>query len=772
MLSIKHEKGRLHLMQRTKLWTNGPAALVMLGVAGLSGAPVSAAADKADDAGFALEEITVTARKVQETLLNAPLAVTAVTGQALEERDMTDISSLADVAPNVNFSFGGTSSGSGSAAVVYIRGVGQNDFTPVTDPGVGIYIDGVYLGRTIGSVLDVMDFERIEVIRGPQGTLFGRNSIGGAINITTRDPGREFGGRLRVTGGQDRRVNIFGTVDVPLSETFQASFSGLYKSRRGYVDRVLVPGNKKLGDEGVLGGRAKFVWTPSDRLSFKLAVDGERVREQSAPEVATDVTESAPFIFLYNNNVFGNGAPAACAGTSGGPLTNPACANDQYAGAPFKSFETGPSQNDIDQWGVSLITEWQASENLAVKSITAYRDLSANFSRSSDATPFLIFQTTDDYGQNQFTQELQFLGTAFENRLTWVAGAFYMKEHARDIGLIEAVVPSFPRNIGGTTNNDNYAFFGEGTFDVTPAFHLTGGIRYTDETKRFDPVAEIIAVVEAGGDPYVPPGQRKLTFNEVTWRGTAAYDIFANASSYFTVSKGFKSGGFVIRLTQPAANPPTYNPETLIQYEAGLKMKFPDQGVRLNLAAFWSDYKGIQVAANPPGQINTVTANAAKGTIKGFEAELTWIPVPELFIQGALGYQDAKYDRIDPDINVAISLNDDLIRTPKWSLNLGVSYLINLGNYGTLTPRADWVYKSAIQFEPVNDARVAENGYNALNLSMAYEEPNSKWRATFGVNNVTDEKYIIAGDSNGTIGYALVVFARPRNWFLTVDYSF
>lgn len=718
--------------------------------------------------GFTLEEITVTARKMEENLLNSPVAVTAITGTALTERDMTDISAVADIAPNVNFSFGGTSSGSGSAAVVYIRGVGQNDFTPVTDPGVGIYVDGVYLARTVGSVLDIVDLQSIEIVRGPQGTLFGRNTIGGAISLTTRDPGEEFSGRIRATGGADNRVELFGTVDLPISDTFRAAFTGLYKSRDGYVKRVET--GAMLGDENVFGGRVKFVWDASEDLTLKLSIDGSRERTESAPEVLTGI--GGAFINFYNNNTFGNGAPAECAG--GGSLTNPLCANEQFVKGPYETSETGPSQNDIDQWGISLSAEWQASDNISFKSITAYRELDAMFSRSADGTPFLIFQTTDDYTQAQFTQEIQLNGSSLEDRLNWVAGAFYMKETASDIGLIEGIVAvAFPSNIGGRTDNENYAMFAEATYDLTDRFHATGGLRYTDETKMFDPVAKKLSAPE----PYVPTGFDTLAFSEVTWRGTLAYDVSDQVSTYFNVSKGFKSGGFDIRLTKPVSRVgddqlPTFDPETVVAYEIGLKAELPDQGLRVALAAFYSDYKNIQVSANPPGQINTVTVNAAEGTIKGIEVEFTWVPVPELFIQGALGYQDAKYDFLNEDMKVQISLEDDLIRTPEFSWNLGASYRIDLGENGTLTPRADWVYKSEIQFEPVNDARVASDAYHNLNLSMAYADADDTWRLTFGVKNVFDKAYMIAGDSNGTLGYALGVFSRPRNWYMTAEFSF
>ena len=281
---------------------------------------------------FVLEEIMVTARKIEENLRDTPIAVTVITGDSLRERDLTQISGVADVAPNVNFSFGGTSSGSGSAALCIFAVLGRNDFTPVTEPGVGIYVDDVYLGRTIGSVLDVLDLQSIEVLRGPQGTLFGRNTIGGAISLTSRDPGDTSSGRVRVTLGDDSRQEFFGSVDLPFNDQVRAMVSVLSKQRDGYVDRVLT--GAKLGDDDVLGARAKLVWDATDDLSFKLSVDGVREREQSAPEVAIAIDGTAGFVGLFNAPPFPTSVQAASDCSGGGSLSNPDCANAQWvAGA-------------------------------------------------------------------------------------------------------------------------------------------------------------------------------------------------------------------------------------------------------------------------------------------------------------------------------------------------------------------------------------------------------------------------------------------------------
>ncbi len=740
----------------------------------------SRAQSSSPESGFALEEVVVTARKIEENIQDAPLSVTAVTAAMLDERGAEQISAVADIAPNVNFSFGGTSSGSGSAAVVYIRGVGQNDFTPVTDPGVGIYVDDVYLGRTIGSVLDILDLERIEVLRGPQGTLFGRNTIGGAISLHTKNPGEALGGRLRLILGDDSRRELHVSASGPLTETFGFVLSGLYRKRDGTVERPLA--GDELGNDDVFGGRLKLVGQFGDRLDVALSVDGVREREFSAAEALTDTIEGAPFSNFFNNNQFGNGTSDKAGCRGGGALSNTACRNDQWVGAPFTSYETGPNRSNIDVWGVTLAIDYALSENLTLESTSAYRKLDADFARASDGAPFAIFSTEDAYKQDQFSQEVRLLGDNLDDRLAWVAGAFYFEEKGSDLAYITALPPVFPRDNGGRTDNHNWALYGEATYDLGERLHLTAGLRYTDETKGYTP-----SLYRIPQDEYTLPNVRQadLNISELTWRGSLSWDATEAMTTYFTLSKGFKSGGFELRQAnrppgckqvrppynlplEPDCLVPTYQPEFVVMYEAGLKLE--TQTLRLGLAGFVSDYSDVQVSQNLPGVINTSTNNAAKAEILGVEAEFRWVPSASWLIEGAVGYQDAKYKSIGP--GVPLDLDDELIRTPKLSANLGMSYLLSLGTAGELRPRLDWVHKSSTQFEPDNDPLVADDGYDALNLSAAYRPLKSGWSLTFGVNNVTDARYIIAGDSNGALGYRLAVYARPRNWYVNLGYEF
>lgn len=719
--------------------------------------------------GRNIETLVVTTRRVEESLQDTPIAVSVVTQQSLEERDIPSITGLAEIAPNTNFSFAGTSSGSDSAAVIFIRGVGQNDFTLVTDPGVGVYIDGVYLGRTIGSVIDVFDISQAEVARGPQGTLFGRNTIGGAINLTTRDPGREFGGRIRAIAGDDDRFETTFSLDLPITEDLSIGLSGLHRQRDGTVTRT---DGTDLGDDNVFGGRIKAVWEPSSNWRSEVSFDYVQEEEEGAAEVLLDSIEASAFVSFFNNNTFGNGSvDEACAMTDppGGPQDNPNCANDQFVLGPFNSAENGVSQNDIMTYGISLTNSWQVRPNLEIKTITAFRDVAAEFARPSDGTPFDIFQTLTDYDQNQFSQEIQLIGSSFDERLQWVGGFFYFEEEGISNDIVSGIVPDFPRDIGAEIDNNNWAVFGEATLDITNRLRILGGLRYTDETKNTD----LTSVSLVTGQDFLSgeaAGVIEQNFSELTWRASAIYDVIDEASVYFTASRGFKSGGVVQRITVPNSVAPTFEPEFVDLYEIGLKSEFLDYGLRLNIAGFISDYSDIQLDGVVPGTFGTVQFNAGTADIKGVEVEFDWVPTRRLQFVGALGYIDAEYTELAE--GSLVSLEDSLIRTPEITWSLSSSFLVHDGSIGAFTGRADWVYESETAFEPENTPLTTEDGFHRLDLSMVYDHPREAWRVIAGVNNVTDEEYLVAADFNGTIGYELGIFARPRNWFVSVAYEF
>lgn len=735
-----------------------------LASAALAEEPVTSAGE----AGFSLQEITVTARRREESLQSTPIAITAISGADLESRGETQIDAVSHFAPNVNFSAAGTSSGSSSAAVVFIRGVGQNDFLPTTEPGVGLYVDGVYYGRTVGSMIDLLDLERVEVLRGPQGTLFGRNTVGGAINITSRKPSDEFSADVRGTVGTDQRRDLSARVDLPLSDSFKTSAAFLTRNRDGYVHRG---DGVDLGGDEVLGGRLSFLWDISSSFEAQLTVDGVREREGSAPEVLLNALEGGTFPTFFNNNQFGNGArDPACRG--GGSTSNPACYNDQFAVGPFGSLSMGPSRSDVDSWGSALNLSWTLSDALTLKSISAYRKVEAELARDPDGSRYDIFSTRDSFAQDQLSQELQLVADLWNGRANLVSGLYYFTEDGEDFAIVTLVPPTSPLLVGGSTENENYAFFSELTYNLTDRLHLIGGARYTNEDKRYVGVslrgfggAPVVSVLQGAA-----AGEQRLKDDRVTWRASVSYDFAKSIIGYVTASTGFKSGGWTMRITEINQTIPRFGPEFVDLYEIGLKTEFPDRRLRLNAAVFYSDYDDIQLDGVIPGAFGTMTFNGGDAELKGAELELDWIPVTSLKLFGSVGYLDSKYTEINPGSTVR--LTDRLIRAPEWTASTGVSYLVNLGTLGSLTPRLDATYKSETQFEAVNTPFARDNGFVALNLNIPYVSSSGAWRFNVGVENLTDERYLIAADTNTAIGYEVGVFARPRNWSLSVERRF
>jgi iron complex outermembrane recepter protein len=723
--------------------------------------------------GFVIEEVVITARKRQESLQDAPLSVAAFTGDGLEQRGITDVAEVAQLIPNLVFDTAPPISGNSAAAAVFIRGVGQLDFTINVDPGVGTYIDGVYVARSVGGVIDLLDLERIEVLRGPQGTLFGRNTIGGAIQLISKAPDREFGGYVATTLGSDSRIDLQGVINVPITDDLLSKFSVLSRQRDGYV----TDGNgTDLGNDDSVSARTQFVWAATDSMDFALNVDMTRDRENGAANVPLNLYADTPIPLRTNTQASGEGTLAGCTLATFNTSRN--CFGPAWlTGDKHRTESTFPAKSNNDIYGVSLTVNyalWWAD----FKSITAYRDLDSNFQRDSDHSPFNVFATANDQQQNQFSQEFQLLGDSIEDRLHWVSGLYYFEEEASDLTQIFLPAPSGAPIIGVFQNeveNDNWALYGEATYDVTDSLHLTLGARYTEETKRY--VTNQTFVPAAAPDVIIvtlvdEPGA-SVDFSETTSRATLSYDVNDLLMTYVTYSEGFKSGGFNPRYLAPAPDGKAipYDPEYVTLYEAGFKYINDDNSVRVNGAFFINDYEDIQVSSNPEFTKGaTITQNAAEAEISGMELEFTWVPSSELLIEGGLGYLNARYNSLSPDVQ--FSKSNEFARIPELSGNLAVSYIVDLSSGATVTPRIDWSYKSETQGSAENSVDVLQDDYQVINANVAYQDASENWLLSLGVSNLTDEDYLISANENQRLGYAEGVFARDREWYLKVRRNF
>jgi iron complex outermembrane receptor protein len=714
----------------------------------------------------ALEEVVVTARKRTESLQDTPLSVSVFSESEIFARAIDSITDLGHASPNVIIDAGASASGSNAASTIFIRGVGQTDFTLSLDPGVGVYVDGVYYGQQVGTALDFLDLERVEILRGPQGTLFGRNTIGGAINILTKQPVSEFGGRLNLTIGSDERIEASGSVNIPLSENLHSKLSIAVRNRDGYVDRV--GSDIELGDDDSVSGRGTVLWSPTQDLEVVFSADYTREREEVAPEVLVDVNEAAPIPFFHN---FLKGPPCF---PPPGSTTDPNCFNDQWVPPdPFTEYGTFDSVSELDLWGLALTATW-TFDSLTFRSITAYREFDSFFSIDNDHSPLTIVQFTSDFESEQFTQELQLLGTSLADRLNWLVGLYYYDESAADRNPVDFSIGSL--EVGGDLDVTSYAAFAHATYSLTNKLDVTLGIRYTDEEKVRDPNSFFTSPFILGptlilppGTYLVPPEPVKIQADASTPLANLTYHWIDELMTYISYSEGFKGGGFTDRVAFPVPETPTFDPEEVESYEVGIKSSFFNNRLRLNVAGFFVDYTNIQILVATA--IAPVTQNAAAGEVKGFEIEFQGLLTDNLELSGGLGYIDAEYTRIDP-LATEISIENEFPKTPDWSANLSASYELLLPGGGTLTPRLDWSYRDAVFNDALNDPRVRQESFHLLNASLRFANPTEKWGISLSGRNLTDEEYILNGKSNGAQGIVTAIYARPAEWNLSFYVNF
>lgn len=747
--------------------------------------------------GGELEEITVTARRRAEPLQDTPIAVSALTGDELDAKLVSNISQVASSVPNLTFDVSEGIGGSQAASQVFIRGIGQTDFQPGTEPGVGIYLDGVYIARSVGSAFDLLDVERIEVLRGPQGTLFGRNSIGGAIQVISKKPAAVAGGDITITAGSDSRFDVRASVDAPLSNSLLTKASILSRKRDGYVHNL--QSGQDLGDDDTKAARFAARWLPSNTLTVDFSVDYTRERDDGAAAVGVVYNDAPPTIaFFYNTvgqngipgfiavppgrDIFGNNLPFPqspnCPGGSPTPLTNPNCFNAQYNTGNLSSTFGNRTESNLDLVGAALDLQYQASDRLGVRSIAAYRTVDADFTTDIDRSPLPVGEVETRQSFDQYSEELQ-LNLQF-NDLVGTVGLYLFHESGFDVSLVRTGAGTF--NADGAIDNDSIAVFGQLTYSLTERLKLTGGVRYTNEDKRFTPNnVEVTNFFLPPGlftllPPVLPPGFRllpseevKISVNEVTTLANVSYKVTDDVLAYLTYSNGYKSGGFNQRNIFPAAAVVSFQPEFVDVYEAGLKSEWFNHRVRFNLAAFFTDYSDVQINVQK-GFVPTVT-NAGAAEIKGLEAELTARPTEDFELSASFGYIDAKYTRID-DPTANVRLDSRFVNTPKHSFSAGASYTFDLKGRGSIIPRADWSYRSVVFNDAENNPQFRQPGLELVDTSLSYRDAADKWQITAAISNLTDEKYITGGFINGVGGFGQALVARDRTWSLSLRRRF
>ncbi len=746
----------------------------------------------------AIESVIVTARRRAESLQDTPVAMTALSADALERQQVIGTTDLDKVAPNIQFHSYGTLTGNNSAAQVFIRGIGQSDATPAVDPGVGVYIDDVYMGRAVGAAMEFRDIASVQILRGPQGTLFGRNTIGGAVLLTSNEPGTDAGNSVRVGLGDDNLREAFGAFDLPLGGDWSARLALGMRQRDGYVTRAF--DGKDLGDEDMQTGQVAVKWQPSDAVKLTLRADYTKEDENGSPFVFREMNETATFV----------GAASQAAGCPNmldplpppvrvGPLADPRCGNDAQALGEFRNGGTYPASSTLENRGASLVASWDINDVFTLKSITADRRLEWTGTRDADNTPLLILHTNYRSESEQFSQELQ--AVIDTDRLDGVIGAYYFDEDSYDRLLVPLGNPGTSYDTQRVAMDSKArAAFTEWTFKFTEALSATAGVRYTKETKGLQSVmfnvspatapepAQPTALCPFAGAPPTQTGCLFLTtnrfardFSATTKSASVQYRFNESVMTYLSWSEGFKSGGFNQRYNAaPPGNAPiSFGAETAESFEIGLKLD-PLDSLRINVAAFSTDYDDIQMTYRLG--VVPLLFNAGVASIDGGEIELEFAPTEDFRLDASLGYLDAKFDSITPpppfgpvNPTATATLSSRLPFTPEFQGHLGLSYTFHPGANWLLTPRVDISYTDDQFFDAGNSPEIAQNEAITLySASLALVSADDKWRFVLGGSNLSDELYPVAGTSSLTTasGYSEIIYARPRSVSLSVTRNF
>ncbi|WP_313170391.1 TonB-dependent receptor [Stenotrophomonas sp.] len=700
-----------------------------------------------------LDSIKVTARKREETLQDVPVAVTAFTPETLDKLNIKDLSDLGAQVPNLTIY---AARGSTSTATVYIRGVGQADPLWGVDPGVGIYLDDVYIARPQGALLDVFDVERIEVLRGPQGTLYGKNTIGGAIKYISRGLPQETSGFASVTIGNYNQLDV------------KAGIGGEIGGKdSGLRARVAVASMNR-------DGFGKNTYTGQD-VSDK-EINAARLQVGAYSQDDFDVQ----FAFDYMDDQSGVRGAQMLAPNPLAPAWQPT--PDRY------DIRSGMKNvNDTEMKGASATVNWRPSENWAFKYVLAKRESDTETNIDFDTTPLQLVDVRAFYSDSQVSQELQ---ANFDGggRARGVMGLYWFNGDAGGQVLNHFWNPKLPNSIAnplygdtqGVVNTKSIAVYADWTFDLTDKLKLDVGARYTDEDKNALALNRFYT-----SDQYETSWgtaanfDKTVNFKNVSPKLSLDYQITSDIMAYISGSRGFKSGGYNIRANTtsiPRSGEP-FQDEVVDSYEIGSKMSFLDQRAFLNLAYFYNKYKDIQLSVftsytlpNGSQSFFGDFTNAGKGTVQGVEVEYQFLPTKHWLISGNIAWLDAKYDEfMSGGVNIADT--QYFTNAPEFSGAFNVEYRTDLANGGNLSARVGYSYQSEVW--PTTDLSpvIKQDGYGLLGAGVIWKLDDA-WSLSLQGSNLTDKSYRTTGYNIGAYGVLTGFYGAPRQYTLTARYDF
>jgi iron complex outermembrane receptor protein len=756
-------------------------ATVAATVSGLAALPLYAA----DQAAGGIEEVVVTAQFREQKLQDTPIAITAVTSETLEARNQNNLATLANQAPNVNLRETGGAFGPGMSAS--IRGIGQADFDPALEPGVGVYIDDVYYSSLTGSNFDLLDLDRVEIARGPQGVLGGRNSEGGSIRLFSTKPKGDGSGSLRATYGSRNLLDIRAVGDFALTDSLAVRVSGVNKKQDGYVQRLdfgcLYPASGvptqqqmadcKMGTEGgkdYSAGRVAARWQANDSFEVNFSAD-----------MTVDNSETAAVTLLQTNTSASGAAAIAAAGS---PLNTAFVPSDPFVS--YATYQTKGADGRLVSWapvtrtkiwGMNLSLDWKLSDTLALKSITAYRRFDSRWVEDNDASPAYGSLGAEHLYNHSFSQELRLNGSVAT--VDYTVGGYYFDQVTT---YPTHQILTYAGNLEFLGNDpvsaSTYAAFANGSWHITDALNLNVGARYTKEKKDYT-----YSRLNTNGTPHAFLGALTgqvghYEGSKVDYRVNLDYRWNEQLMTYASVSTGFKGGGtnprpFFATQVQP------FDKENVTAYEIGAKSDFLNRKVRVNVSAFFNKFKDIQLTRltcpefSPPGLgfLCALPTNGGDADIKGIELETELHPVGGLSIDASFSSLNFKYTRTRPDVGIPVGATAPGTIKTKWSA--GMQYEFPVVGGATLTPRIDASYQGDFYTNVVTAPSNRVDGYTLANARLTWRSNEGNWEAALLASNLFDKLYYISvfdllassGSKYGTPG-------APREFSLQVQKKF
>jgi len=780
-----------------------------------SDAPAANAAARSADA---LQEITVTARRTAESLQETPISISALTSQDIEQRGLNDVLDVAASTPSLTLMPGGNYSG--KSALAYIRGVGQDQFTFAFEPGVGFYVDDVYYGTVYGAIFSLADIDNIQVLRGPQGTLFGKNNEGGAILLYTPAPKGDNSGSVQIGYGNYHREFVKGSFDVALiPDRLMLRVSGGSNKMDGYVDRIdfacahpglagnLKPATSAAGCQvGTEGGenatslRAALKWVVSDDLTLTLR-----------SELFDDQSEAGAESVLIQNPVPAGSQADAYNQFVALPLYGIGINNPAYVtGSPFKTYSvytnpgTGNSVAPVNHElfrSVALTADWDASSAMHVKNIAAFQKFHSEFA-NTDGTPIPTFLEDNILDHRQFSEEFQLSGKLLNNHLDWIAGAYYYTAYGVYGGHIDlpsllivgpGILPFAPGgayglnfNIDDATREHTTSGFLHAVYHATDAMSLEVGARYSTEQKTqaynhiYTATNPPNPLFNPGDSVYTPGLSSETSLRRVDPKVALQYQWTPDLMTYVQFSTGYKSGGINPKPVLES-DIVAFKPERLTAYEAGVKSEWLDHHLMLNADVYLSDYRDLQLSQflpPPAGDGGTIVVNTGHARIEGFELDLLARPLAGLAIDGSLSYLNYQTLSLGSAAGQVggPTLTSRPSYIPRWKGSIGPQYTLQLGAGGSLLARVDYSYQSTVYFDFANTPAGAQNGYGLFNGRLQWDDAGAKWSVALEVRNAANKLYYsfktptLNGD--GSLFNVTGVPGMPRTEFLTLTRKF